>query len=103
MEDFARNLLTISANMKNLREEFNPAKQRLMSEMQASNIDSIPCGEQVIKLHSKPCKKPCGIRKIEQIIQNEFGPEGLKTFKEARKAAQSETVVKLSLKIEEAS
>ncbi|KAG5186353.1 hypothetical protein JKP88DRAFT_240955 [Tribonema minus] len=102
MEDFARNLVTISANMKNLREEFNPAKSRLMSEMQSSNVDSIPCGEHVIKLHSKPVKKPCGIRKIEQIIQKEFGPEGLKTFKQARKEAQSESVIKFSLKIEDA-
>lgn len=89
--------------MKNLREEYNPARSRLMTEMQSASIDSIPCGDHVIKLNAKPTKKPCGIRKIEQIINAEFGPEGLKQFKKARKEAQAETVIKYSLKIEEAS
>jgi hypothetical protein len=102
MDDFAKNVVGLSTNLKSMRDEFTPLKKRIIDEMTSANIDEFAVGNHVLKLESKRSRKSVGMKKILNIIQVQFGVEALATFKGAVEEAKGEAVVKHSLKIVDA-
>ncbi|KAG5184033.1 hypothetical protein JKP88DRAFT_244903 [Tribonema minus] len=101
MEACASTMVGLSANIKNLRDEVDPLKKRLIDEMTTAGLEEFRCGNHVIKLETKRARKNVGFKQMCSIVQVKFGVEALEQFKQAVEDAKGEATVKHSIKIVE--